>query len=122
MHFHAPRLNALRGGDKSDDTPALENEREVLMRRACARALSPRSFSLLEHSFQPTPSPLCGLASWPLLGACSMYLGELFLQFLTWPLSSWQLFSRVSHNNSLHMDGELLATVPLPRSFGRHCQ
>ena len=38
------------------------------MRRACARALSPRSFLLLEHSLQPTPSPLCGLASWPLLG------------------------------------------------------
>ena len=41
-----------------------------------ARALSPRSFLLLEHSLQPTPSPLCGLASWPLLGACSMYPGE----------------------------------------------
>ena len=63
LHFHAPRLNALRGGDKSDDTPALENEREVLMRRACARALSPRSPLLLEHCFQPTPSPLCELAS-----------------------------------------------------------
>jgi len=51
------------------------------MRRACARALSPRSFFLLllEHRFQPTTSPLCGLASWPLLGACSMYPGEKFL-------------------------------------------
>ena len=49
------------------------------MRRACARALSPRSFLRLEHSFQPTPSPLCGLASWPLLGACSMYPGKQFL-------------------------------------------
>ena len=31
---------------------------------------------LLEHSFLPTPSPLCKLASWLLLGACSMYPGE----------------------------------------------
>jgi len=35
------------------------------MRRACASTPSPRSFLLLEHSLQPTPSPLCGLASWP---------------------------------------------------------
>ena len=58
---------------------ATENEREMLMRRACARALSPRSFLLLEHRLQPTPSPLCGLASWHLLGACPMYPGEQFL-------------------------------------------
>ena len=77
LHFHAPRLVALRGGDKNEETPTTENEREMLMRRACARILSPRSFLLLEHSLQPTPSPLCGLApSWPLLGACSMYPGE----------------------------------------------
>ena len=38
--------------------------------------LSPRGFSLLEHRLQPTPSPLCGLASWPLLDACSMFPGE----------------------------------------------
>ena len=43
------------------------------MLRACACTLSPRSPSLLGHSLQPTPSPLCGLAPWPLLGACSMY-------------------------------------------------
>jgi hypothetical protein len=49
--------------------------------RAVERALSQRNFLLLEHSLQPTPSPDCGLASWPLLGACSMYPGE---QFLTW--------------------------------------
>ena len=35
------------------------------MRRACARMFSSRNFMLLEHSLQPTPSPLCGLASWP---------------------------------------------------------
>jgi len=28
------------------------------------------------YSLAATPSPLCGLASWPLLGACSMYPGE----------------------------------------------
>ena len=35
------------------------------MRRACASALSTRSFLLLGYSFQPTSSPLCGLASCP---------------------------------------------------------
>ena len=78
LHFHAPRFIALLGGDRNEETPTTENERGVLMRRACARALSPRSFLLLEHSLQPTPSPLCELASWPLLGACSMYPGERF--------------------------------------------
>ena len=76
LHFHAPRLVALRGGGRNGETPATENEREMLMRCACARTLSPRSFLLLEHRMQPTPSPLCGLASWPLLGACSKYPGE----------------------------------------------
>ena len=76
LHFHAPRLIALREGDRNEETPTTENEGGMLMRRACARTLSPRSFLLLEHSLQPTPSPLCGLALWPLLGACSMYLGE----------------------------------------------
>ena len=70
---------ALRGGDRNEETPTTENEKEVLMRRACARTLISRSFLLLEHSFQPTPSPLCGLASWLLLGACSMHPGEQFL-------------------------------------------
>ena len=31
-------------GDRNEENPATENEIEVLMRRACARALSPRSF------------------------------------------------------------------------------
>ena len=77
LHFHAPRLVALRGGDRNEETLKTENnEREMLMRRACARTLSPCSFLLLVHRLQPTPSPLCGLASWPLLGACSIYPGE----------------------------------------------
>ena len=78
LHFHAPRLIALRGGDRDEETSKTEKKDDFLMRRARARALSPRSFLLLEHSLQPTPSPLCGLASWPLLGACSMYPGERF--------------------------------------------
>ena len=80
LHFHAPRLVALRGGDRNEEEKkeknATENEREMLMHRACARTLSPRSFLLLEHHLQPTPSPLCGLASWPLLDACSMFPRE----------------------------------------------
>ena len=79
LHFDAPRLIALRGGDKNEEIPTTKNEREMLMRRACARTPSPRSFLLLEHRLQPTPSPLCGLASWPLLDACSMFPGEQFL-------------------------------------------
>ena len=55
-----------------EETPKTENEREILMRRPCARTPSPRSFLLLGRSLQSTPSSLCGLASWPLLGACSM--------------------------------------------------
>ena len=76
MGFYAPLLIALLGGGKNEETPAEEKERELLMRRACARALSPRSFLLLEHIFQPTPSPICELALWPQLGACSMYPGK----------------------------------------------
>ena len=79
MHFGTPRPIALRGGDRNEETPTTENEREMPMRRACTRTLSPRSFLLLEHSLQPAPSPLFGLASWPLLGACSMYPGNQFL-------------------------------------------
>ena len=56
-------------GTRNEETPTTENMREVLMRRTCARALSPRSFLLLERSLQPTPSPLCGLASCLWLGA-----------------------------------------------------
>ena len=40
-----------------------------------------------EHGMLPTPSPLCGLASWPLLGACFMYPGEYFLTWLELALS-----------------------------------
>ena len=64
--FHAPRLIALRGKDRNEETSKTENEREILMRRACARTLSPRSFLLLKHSLQPTPSPHpARSADWP---------------------------------------------------------
>ena len=79
MHFHAPRPIALRGGDRNEETPQIENKGGMLMRRAYAHTLGPRRFLQLEHGFQLTPSPLCGLVSWPLLGACSIYLGEWLL-------------------------------------------
>jgi len=46
LHFHALRLIALRGGDRSrdEDTLKTDNEGDMLMRRACASTLSPRSF------------------------------------------------------------------------------
>jgi len=69
-------------GDRNEENPATENDRERLMHRACARTLSPRSFLLLEQSLQPTTSPLCGLAPLPLLNACSMYPGVQFLTVL----------------------------------------
>ena len=80
LHFNALRLVALREGDRTEETLATENEREILI-RAPAHVHSARAalFLLLEHRLQPTPSPLCGLASWPLLGACSMYRGEKFV-------------------------------------------
>ena len=44
------------------------DEREVPMRRACARTPGPRSYLLLEQSIQLTPNPLYGLApAWRLL-------------------------------------------------------
>ena len=96
--LHCTSTRALRGGDGNEENPAseigsarqgpserahfyAESESSMLMHRACARTPSPYSFLLLEHRLQPTPSPLCGLASWPLLGACFMFPGK---QFLTW--------------------------------------
>ena len=68
----APR-RAARGRQergKKRKKNATENEREMLMRRACARTLSPRSFLLLEHRVQPTqPALRTGLMApaWRLL-------------------------------------------------------
>ena len=50
-------------GRQERGNPKTENEREMLIPRACARKLSPYRFLLLEYSLQPTPSPLCRLAS-----------------------------------------------------------
>ena len=82
MHFHAPHFIALRGGDRNEETPATKNKREMLMRprlRTCTQPNAPYSCLLLEQRFQPTPSPLCGLASCPLLDACAMSSGKQFL-------------------------------------------
>ena len=64
--FHAPRLDALRGGDWNEETPVTENKKDMLLRRFCARTLSRCIILLLEHRFQPTP----------MLNACSMFPGE----------------------------------------------
>jgi hypothetical protein len=87
LHYKV-RLVALCKGDRNEETPATKNKQEMLMRRACARTLSPRNYLLLEGNLQPTPSPLCGLASGPLLGACSMYPGEQLLAELESPARS----------------------------------
>jgi len=96
LHFHAPRLIVLRGRDRNEGTPATGNKNGILMRRTFARTVSPRSFLVLEHSLQPTPSPPCGLAQWPLLGACSMYPGEQFLTRLN-PFSFSGLAGSTAH-------------------------
>ena len=91
LHVHAPRLIALRGGDRDEVNPKAKNKGGMLMRRACARTPSPRSFLLLEHRLQPTPSPLCGLASseapWALLGAFSISRRSIYdlVRTRSWP-------------------------------------
>ena len=63
LHFHALRLIALRGGDRNEETPTTENEREMLMHRACARALSPHSlFCCWSTAHSPHPGRS---ADWP---------------------------------------------------------
>ena len=82
------------------ETPKTGNKGDVPRRRACARALSPRSFLLLGRSLQLTAIPLCGLASWPLLGACSMYPGEQFLTFFSHPISLHRPPEHPNHQNT----------------------
>ena len=51
--FHVPRLIALRatrGETGYREIFAAEYKREIIMRHACTRTLSPRAFLLLEHS------------------------------------------------------------------------
>ena len=62
LHFDALRLVALLEEGWIEKTRAAEYERELLITRTCASTLSPRSSLLLEHSLQPTPSPVCKLA------------------------------------------------------------
>ena len=58
-------------------SPPKQRIREKCLCAAPAHEHSARAVPLLlECSLQPTPSPLCGLPSWPLHGACSMYPGE----------------------------------------------
>ena len=75
-HFDALCLVALHEGGRIEECLATGNEREMLMRRACACKLSPRSPLLLENSLQPTPSPLCELAWRYLLSALLYVFGE----------------------------------------------
>ena len=58
---------APAGRRAGDSTPSSEVERSM--------GLLATFEMLLEHCLQSTPSPLCGLAPWTLLGACSTYPG-----------------------------------------------
>ena len=61
----AASRRATRGRQERGNPRNRERERNAHVRRAWARALSPCTFLLLEHRSQPTPAPLCGLATWP---------------------------------------------------------
>ena len=82
LHFHVPRLVALRGGDRNEETPKTENRRGMLMRRACARTLSTQPAQLFaagaKLAAHTQPALRTGLMApaWRLLRA---YLGEQFL-------------------------------------------
>jgi hypothetical protein len=79
LYYTSTRLASSRYAGESqtnEEPPKTENERELLMRRACVRTLSPCSSSLLERSLQPKPCPLCGMGSWLLLDAYSVFPGE----------------------------------------------
>jgi hypothetical protein len=56
LHFHAPRLIALRGGDRNEETPKTDNKGGVLMRRACARTPSRATFCCWSAAFSPHPA------------------------------------------------------------------
>ena len=62
LHFDALRLVALREGDRTEETLATENEREACLYAHLRTYTQPTQLLLPEHSFQPTPSPLCELA------------------------------------------------------------
>ena len=65
---------AARGRRKREKLRNREREGIALCAAPRLRTYTqPAQLLLLEHSFQPAPSQLCGLALWPLLGAYSTY-------------------------------------------------
>ena len=61
LHFGALRLVALREGGRIKETLATENERKFLYARLRTYT-QPTQLFAVRASFQPIPSPLCGLA------------------------------------------------------------
>ena len=75
LHFDALRLVVLREGDRTEETLATEIESKCLY--AHLRTYTqPTQLLAAGASMQPTPSPLCELASWPLLGDLLYVFGE----------------------------------------------
>jgi hypothetical protein len=64
LHFGALGLAALLEGGRMEEALATENEGKCLYvhLRTYTQPTDPRSFLLLGHRLQPTPSPLCELA------------------------------------------------------------
>ena len=80
LHFHAPRLIALRGEDRNEETPTTENKREVLMHRACARTSARDAFAAGAQLAAPTqPALRTGLMApvWRLLHVSRIVLIDL---------------------------------------------
>jgi hypothetical protein len=72
----APR-RAAREGQEQGNPRNIELERNAYAATpAHVHSAHAAFFLLLERRLQPTPSPICALASCPLLGACSMFPGE----------------------------------------------
>ena len=75
LHFDALRLVALRERDGTEETFATESEGGCLLAHLRTYA-QPAQLFAAGASFQPTPSPLCELACWPLLGVLLYVFGE----------------------------------------------
>ena len=73
LHFDAPRLVALREGGRIEEALATENEGKCLHAHPRTCTLPTQLFAA-RASLQPTPSPLCELALWPLLWRPALYI------------------------------------------------
>jgi hypothetical protein len=53
LHFHAPRLVALRGGDRNEKSPRNREREKNAYAPRLRTSTQPTQFLLLEHRLQP---------------------------------------------------------------------